>query len=109
MYKLFLFMVNAVFLHHVVCFSVPSIKIVNTLRIIMKDVNDPKPMKILAASILSFTLLANPTISIADEVTTNDVTTTVSDESIPDVPLFTKKRSDLQPYSDVNRGFKLLR
>jgi hypothetical protein len=30
-------------------------------------------------------------------------------DSIPKVPLYTKKTSDLQPYTDIPRGFKLLR
>ena len=58
-------------------------------------------------------VLGGPITSYADNTETTDTTapiaTVIAQQNVEKVPLFTKKSADTQAYSDVGRGFKLLR
>jgi len=68
------------------------------------------------ATLLSFGF-GLPWNSVADETATSvsqtetveQKTDSSSSDIIPEVPLYSKKSPDVQAYSDVGRGFKLLR
>jgi len=66
--------------------------------------------KFLGGVILTFGMFNNnynnQNIVIADS---QEIASTSTEVAIPKVPLYVKKSSDLQSYSDVGRGFRLLR
>ena len=78
-----------------------------------------KPLKFLATASLMFQFSGLTSSAVrADEVSVSTETavssssstsSSSSDNSIPKVPLFTKRSNDLQVYTDINRGFKMLR
>ena len=79
-----------------------------------------KPLKFLATASLMFQFSGLTSSAVrADEASVSTETavssssssasSSSSDNSIPKVPLFTKRSNDLQVYTDINRGFKMLR
>lgn len=77
-----------------------------------------KCSKILVSSFLAFNLIGNldmASVKADDEVPATPAaavtppTPTASSADIPKVPLYTKKGTDTQAYSDVGRGFRMLR
>lgn len=77
-----------------------------------------KCSKVLATSFIALNLIGNLDISSAraeEEAVAAPIaavvaaTSTTNIESIPKVPLYTKKGTDTQAYSDIGRGFRMLR
>lgn len=69
-----------------------------------------KPLQVLATGSLMLQLgsLTAP-VAWADEPPAPAETVVSSSSSIAKVPLYTKRSTDLQAYTDINRGFKMLR
>ena len=77
-----------------------------------------KCSKVVASSFIAFNLIGNLDVSSVradDEVaatpaaTVAPTTASTKFDDIPKVPLYTKKGSDTQAYSDIGRGFRMLR
>ena len=77
-----------------------------------------KCSKVLATSFIAFNLIGNLDVSSAraeEEAVAAPVAavvpsaSTTNIENIPKVPLYTKKGTDTQAYSDIGRGFRMLR
>lgn len=104
-------------LQMVSCFQSSGFRVVVGRATSMKtEVSDllTKPLKFLAMGSLMFQLsgITSPSIVRADEAPASPETTATSSSSsssIPKVPLLTKRSTDLQAYTDINRGFKMLR
>lgn len=66
--------------------------------------------KVVASSFIAINLIGNFDMSSAraDDAVASPATSTSIDD-IPKVPLFTKKASDTQAYSDIGRGFRMIR
>ena len=60
---------------------------------------------VMISSISSISILSNPSQVVAIESSSSSS----SSSSIPSVPVYNKRSSDLQSYSDITKGFKLLR
>lgn len=86
--------------------SLPSINDISALT--------TKCSRVLATSFIAFNLIGNFDVSSAkaDDVAATPaaaVAGSSSIDSIPKVPLYTKKGTDTQAYSDIGRGFRMLR
>lgn len=75
-----------------------------------------KCSKVLATSFIAINLITNMDVSSAraEDAAAAPVAAVVtapatSTENIPKVPLYTKKGTDTQAYSDIGRGFRMLR
>ena len=72
-----------------------------------------KCSKMLATSFIAINLITNVDVSSvrADDVApvAAAVASTTNVDDIPKVPLYTKKGTDTQAYSDIGRGFRMLR
>jgi len=86
----------------------PSFKSLNAdvscSRLYSTTVGFPK----LVSSFLAFTFFLNLDYNHLDFAQTTVVKSQAA-EPIEEIPLYTKKTSDLQLYSDISRGYKLLR
>lgn len=87
--------------------SLPSINEITALT--------TKCSRVLATSFIAFNLIGNYDVSSAkadDAVAAAPVATVAASsniDDIPKVPLYTKKGTDTQAYSDIGRGFRMLR
>ena len=78
-----------------------------------------KCSKMMATSFIAFNLIGNFDVSAVkaeEEVAATPAAASVAPsvpstkfDDIPKVPLYTKKGSDTQAYSDIGRGFRMLR
>ena len=87
--------------------SLPSINDISALT--------TKCSRVLATSFIAFNLIGNFDVSSAkadDAVAATPAATVAASsniDAIPKVPLYTKKGTDTQAYSDIGRGFRMLR
>ena len=75
-----------------------------------KIINISNIKKTVSVVVISSILNISPMLpGFADDVPQTTTKVMTDSNEIPIVPLFTKRTSDLIPYSDIGRGFKILR